>query len=695
MAGLIIVKSNADLNREEQERQARRPSGREAFESRLAAHIRKTWERNRRAKEGVHQRMLKCMRQRNGTYDPGTLKEIRAQGGSEIYMMLTATKCRAAKAWISDIVVPSGDRAWAIDPTPIVDLPPEIVAQVDAAATARYREQMAQGQTDITQQAWAQMIADAREAARQDIERRAQAAMERMSDRIEDQLAEGGWSHAMDQFVDDLVTFPAAVIKGPVIRNRPALRWGPDFQPIPGSELRVEFERVSPYDVYPSPHASSPQDGDFIERVRLTRRSLYQAIGIPGYSEQNIRAVLDEYGRGGLHEWLWRDYERQVLEGRDSTMDRHDADTMDGLHYWGTAQGVMLLEWGIPPEMVPDVLAEYEVEAILIGRHVIRVRLNDDPLMRRPYYKACFHPLPGAFFGLAMPELMADIQQTCNSTARALVNNMALASGPQAEVYVNRLADGQNITGMYPWKIWQMKDDLGGSNNRAISFFQPSSNAAELLAVYESFERRADDVTQIPRYAYGNERVGGAGQTMGGLQLLLQSVAKGVKEIVAQIDSEIVVKAIEQLYTFNMLYDDDQSIKGDAKVRARGATALIAKDQQLQMRQQFLAQTANPVDLSIVGREGRATVLREIAKSLDLSEEIVPDAATLRERDQNQPPPPDAAQQEIEKAKLELSAREQEAKRQHEIAMQDDEQAHDRDMAILKANLGVQQSGTR
>lgn len=110
---------------------------------------------------------------------------------------------------------------------------------------------------------------------------------------------------------------------------------GPDFQPIPGSELRVEFERVSPYDVYPSPHASSPQDGDFIERVRLTRRSLYQAIGIPGYSEQNIRAVLDEYGRGGLHEWLWRDYERQVLEGRDSTMDRHDADTMDGLHYWG------------------------------------------------------------------------------------------------------------------------------------------------------------------------------------------------------------------------------------------------------------------------------------------------------------------------------------------------------------------------
>lgn len=700
MAGLILTKSNADLIREDQERA--KPSDREAFESRLAGHIRKVWERNRRAKERVQDRMLKCMRQRNGEYDAETLAEIRKQGGSEIYMMLTATKCRAAKSWITDIEVPAGDRAWLLEPTPIPDLPPEQAQAVQEAATLKFREMMSQGEAPPDPKVWLEMMQQAQEEARRAAEKHAEQAMERMSRRMDDQLTEGGWVAAIESFIDDLVTFPAAVIKGPVVRNRPTLKWGPDFEPVQANELRVEFERVSPYDVYPSPYATSPQEGDFIERVRLSRRSLYQAQGIPGYSAENIRLVLEEYGRGGLREWIWRDYERSHLEGRDSTVELHDPDTVDGLHFWGSAQGVMLLDWGLPPELVPDVLAEYEIEAILIGRHVIRVRLNDDPLMRRPYYKASFHQLPGAFWGKAVPELIADIEQVCNSTARALVNNQAIASGPQVEVYMNRLADGQNVTSMYPWKIWQMKDELGGSNNRAISFFQPNSISAELLAVYEQFERRADDATQIPRYAYGNERVGGAGSTMGGLQLLLNSVAKGIKEVVMQIDLGVIVPAIEQLYTFNMLYDQDPSIKGDAKVRARGATALIAKDQQSQRREQFLAQTANPIDMSIIGLEGRAVVLREQAKALDLPDAIVPEAHELRERQQNQPPPPEV---ELAKAKLEIEAQKVEqagqaadqkaqlaaqmegAKQQHETALQDDEQEHEVEMELLRGRL--------
>lgn len=701
MAGLIITKSNADMIREDQER-AEPTGAREAFESRLAGHIRRVWERNRRAKESVQNRMLKCMRQRNGEYDAETLTEIRKQGGSEIYMMLTATKCRAAKSWITDIEVPAGDRAWLLEPTPIADLPPEQAQAVQEAATLKFREMMAQGEAPPDPKVWLEMMQQAQEEARRAAEKHAEQAMERMSRRMDDQLVEGGWVAALESFIDDLVTFPSAIIKGPVVRNRPTLKWGADFEPVQANELRVEFERVSPYDVYPSPYATTPQEGDFIERVRLSRRSLYQAQGIPGYSPENIRLVLEEYGRGGLREWLWRDYERAKLEGRGSTADLHDPDTIDGLHYWGSAQGVMLLDWGMPAEMVPDVLAEYEIEAILVGSHVIRVRLNDDPLMRRPYYKASFHQLPGAFWGKAVPELIEDIEQVCNSTARALVNNQAIASGPQVEVYMNRLADGQNVTSMYPWKIWQMKDELGGSNNRAISFFQPNSISAELLAVYEQFERRADDATQIPRYAYGNERVGGAGATMGGLQLLLNSVAKGIKEVVMQIDLGVIVPAIEQLYTFNMLYDKDPSIKGDAKVRARGATALIAKDQQSQRREQFLAQTANPIDMSIIGREGRAVVLREQAKTLDLPDAIVPEDYELREQAKNQPPPPEV---ELAKAKLEIEAKKVEqaaqaadqkaqlaaqvegARQQHETSLQDDEQEHEVEMALLKGRL--------
>src|SRR5574343_352194 len=70
---------------------------RKNFECRLAAYIRDVWERNKRAKLDVEQRMLKSLRQRNGEYDPQKLALIRLTEGSEIFSMLTYIKCKAAE----------------------------------------------------------------------------------------------------------------------------------------------------------------------------------------------------------------------------------------------------------------------------------------------------------------------------------------------------------------------------------------------------------------------------------------------------------------------------------------------------------------------------------------------------------------------------------------------------------------------
>ena len=43
--------------------------------------------------------------------------------------------------------------------------------------------------------------------------------VERMEQKVEDQLAEGGFRDALSAFFDDLVTFPFAVMKGPVMRS--------------------------------------------------------------------------------------------------------------------------------------------------------------------------------------------------------------------------------------------------------------------------------------------------------------------------------------------------------------------------------------------------------------------------------------------------------------------------------------------
>jgi len=76
---------------------------------------------------------------------------------------------------------------------------------------------------------------------------------------------------------------------------------------------------------------------------------------------------------------------------------------------------------------------------------------------------------------------------------------------------------------------------------------------------------------------------------------------------------------------YNMRYDSDESIKGDVQVQPRGAINLAIKETVNVRRIEFLNATANPVDIEIIGKEGRAAILREVAKSLQMPvEDVVP-----------------------------------------------------------------------
>ena len=63
----------------------------------LASHLRVCWDAARQAKKPIENIMLRALRQRNGEYEADKLKDIHAQGGSDIYMMITEVKCRYFK----------------------------------------------------------------------------------------------------------------------------------------------------------------------------------------------------------------------------------------------------------------------------------------------------------------------------------------------------------------------------------------------------------------------------------------------------------------------------------------------------------------------------------------------------------------------------------------------------------------------
>jgi hypothetical protein len=52
-----------------------------------------------------------------------------------------------------------------------------------------------------------------------------------MERHIRDQLQDGGWDKAFNDFLNDFVTYPAAFIKGPVVRRKKMLKWGKNFKP--------------------------------------------------------------------------------------------------------------------------------------------------------------------------------------------------------------------------------------------------------------------------------------------------------------------------------------------------------------------------------------------------------------------------------------------------------------------------------
>ena len=629
MAGLTILRvvNNETLARAEQERIDRELQARQntPLILGLTAYLRECWDAARIAKKPIEDIMLRALRQRNGEYEADKLSQIRNQGGSEVYMMITEVKCRAAESWLRDIMLDQGMPPWDLNPTTIPDLSPDTDTEIEQAFANKVIEMLrARGQAPTMEE-----MTELREMVAQDYRFRvlqeAQNRADKMKHKIEDQFEQGGWSEAFNEFITDLVTFPAAFVKGPVVRRQRVLGYNKvnGVTVVEATErLGPEYERVDPFRIYPEPGIRHINDGYVFEHHHMSRMELADLIGVPGYDDEAIRKVL-EIGNG--QSWISEELEEKDDQERLYYTEMRPTDMFDALEFWGKVSGEMLREWGLSDEEVPDAAREYDANVWVVGNYVIKAVLNYDPLGEKPYAKTSFIKQPGAFWGKGIPEIIEDIQNICNAAARALVNNMAIASGPQVEVNLERIPPNEDITQLHPWKIWQTMNDPLGSSAPAVRFSQPDSRANELMGVYDRFSRLADDHSGIPAYIYGDTNVQGAGRTASGLSMLMGSAGKGIRQVVMHIDNDVIHPVVKRQFVYNMRYDPDESIKGDVEIVPRGAINLAVKETVNIRRVEFLNATANPIDSEIMGPDGRAAILREVAKGLQMPvDEIIP-----------------------------------------------------------------------
>ena len=583
----------------------------------LANYIRQRFEKAVRQRRVVQidDELIRDMRAYNGQYDPGTLQAIEAQGGSAVYSRLMAMKCRGATALLRNVYMNS-DRPWTLEPTADPKIPDDIenhIAQLVHAEVVAANE----SGTMIPQEQVHERLKQLFEATQLAERRRAADDAKQAQMRIDEILEEGQFYHALSEFLVDLPIYKYAVIKGPITRKYTELKWDKKKKLHAEESAKFFWERISPWDVWFSPGATNIKNTEVFERQRLSVNDLYNLIGLPGYREDDIRAIIEAYEGRGYKEWIQIfDYERAQMEGRNNVLD----DTfINAIEYHGFVLGRYLLEYNVPG--VDDPLKPYFITAWMVDRRIFKVMLNPSPRLRVPYYVTAFDKMPGSLYGNGIPAMANDLTDVINATLRALVNNIAISSGPQV-VYDEELISPNQNDALYPWKRWKYVGDPLNPNRQPISFEQPQCNAQELMAVIQQFSTMLDDVSTIPRYLTGSGQSGGAGRTASGLSMLINNANKTLMNVADNIDNDILKPLLHQLYDFVMLTDSTGMLRGDENILVNGVRQAAAQEQDLTKQLQFLQLINNPQYQALVGPGETARILQAVAENIGMEVKI-------------------------------------------------------------------------
>lgn len=630
----------------------------------LPGLIRQAWVRNYRARELVDYRLLANLRARRAQYSPQDATLYTRNGVGPPYLPLAAVKMRQAEAAIAELITPDGDRPWSFSPNPVPTLPKHIVDAVHKKAYEEAQNRMrdaTQGGTPMDQSSYfemeTQIIEQLMDEQRIAFEKEARERASRMEDEVDSMLREGNYYAAMRDFASHFTTFPTAILKGPYKKRITVLEWSGDT-PVQKPKNVCYWTAVNPFDVYPAPQARSAQDGEFIERMRFTRAELFAMIGLEGYDAEAIRRVLAFKMSGNLQSWLWSDIQRREIEAFTTDIWKPEY-FIDALHYWGSVSGTDLLQHGIQTG-ISDPLAYYEIDALLIDNEIVRFEMNRDPRRRRPYWNASYDPVPGAFWGNSIFDLMEDCQGLANAAVRAMNANFGLAAGPIMGVDMSKMAAGEDPKAISPLDVIQLDTSRSptGDAQKAIVFWQADSRANELIGIIDRFKQEADELTGIPRYSYGGGAADlrGGAATASGLASLLSQADKGLRRSVAEIDRNVVEPTLRMAYEDYMRHGENELAKGDCAPIARGSTAILVKEHKQQVMIQLLGLMANPADMQIFGIEGRRKVWEQALRIMDMPVlNLVPSEEELTRRMEASAGPPQPTPDAILKAKVAMA----------------------------------------
>jgi hypothetical protein len=602
---------------------------------------------------------------------------------STVFIGMTRQKTNAAEARLADILLPTDDRNWGIQPTPS----PELMGMSKDNKMAMDP----QGQPVMGEDGQPVRVRDVVKAVLEMANKKALA----MQTEIEDQLVECNYNSELRKMIHDAAVLGTGVVKGPIVTNRTRKAWQPMTDSMGQTVHQIEIVqeispasfRVDPRNVWPDPGCGENiHNGKGIyEREQVTAKQIRDLAKQPGFLKDQLRKVLEEGPKQSATL-------REMTDEDQRDMARL---TYEMWTYWGEVDHDDLESAGVSVGE-KDELRSISACVVMINNTVVKAFLNPLEGGDIPYDFYVWEKVAGSMWGYGIPYLMRSQQKVLNAAWRQMMDNAGVSSGPQIVIKPGAIQPADKQWQLSARKIWYATDDIDDVR-KAFSTFEFNSHQAELAGIIKMATELADAETGVPTIMQGEK--GAAPDTVGGMQMLMNSANVVLRRLVKQFDDSITRPHIRRYYDFNMMYNEDEEVKGDFTIDARGSSALLVRDIQNQAFLNLLAAGANPVygvyldtqKLFEKALQAQHIDPAEVLKSEDELEKLKEAAAQPQQAEQD---PAMAVAQlrgeiEMQKAQVqnqgdmaELQLRQQIAQQEHDLRMT--ELAMTREIEMLK-----------
>ncbi|PFH12853.1 hypothetical protein [Burkholderia sp. JKS000303] len=581
-------------------------------------------------------------RQYLGIYDPDIESKL-DKNRSRAYPKLTRVKCVSMLSRLMNLLFPTDDKNWTVAASPVPDLDEKDLQSVlDSLMQAAAPQMQAPGMPAPPTPA-----KPSDEAIEQAIRDFAKSRAKRMELEIEDQLAELGGARMADyvalcrKVLSSGIRYGCGILKGPFVEEQTQRRWGQDaagrLVAQPYTAYRPRFEFVPIWDYYPdmSAKALNQMDGQF-ERVVMSKHQVIMLKQRQDFMASQIDAFLRESPTGN---YVRRAFETELRAmGSALNVSQAARNKFEAIVWEGYMSGRDMANMGVD---VPDDKLDEDVRANVwvMGNRVIRAQLDPWSKLKTDgempmYHHFIFEEDESFLLGNGLPQIMRDSQMGLCAAVRMALDNGAVQR--VFEINTRILNLHQDIEAINPDHIFYRDDDqLATMQYPAIRSIDLQSHLGELQSLAKMFQEFADTETFVNPATGGDLQKGPSEpfRTAAGASMLRGDAALPFKDVVRSFDAftESVVGA---LLVFNRNFNSDQSVQGDFKPVARGATSLIAKEVLGSQLDQY-AQTLQPEERPYIKWPGLARA-RARVRDLDTEEVVMNDSECQQVDEQRQ-----------------------------------------------------------